>query len=61
MPSLGESIPVIREAGGEKLRYRRYESAFVGWIKVVGDQQPGESFLDKMIAGKGASRPENTE
>ena len=46
----GESAPVIREAGGDK-------SSVTGGTKVLSDQikvkvttNPGESFLDKMIA-----------
>lgn len=53
----GESAPVIREAGGDK-------SSVTGGTKVLSDQikvkvttDPGESFLDKMIAlVEGASR-----
>ncbi len=53
----GESAPVIREAGGDK-------SSVTGGTKVLSDKirvqvttQPGESFLDKMIAlVEGASR-----
>ncbi|WP_212001140.1 potassium-transporting ATPase subunit KdpB [Chitinophaga sp. HK235] len=53
----GESAPVIREAGGDK-------SSVVGGTKVLSDHikvrvttEPGESFLDKMIAlVEGASR-----
>ncbi len=53
----GESAPVIREAGGDK-------SSVTGGTNVLSDQisvkvttQPGESFLDKMIAlVEGASR-----
>ena len=53
----GESAPVIREAGGDK-------SSVTGGTKVLSDQikvkvttEPGESFLDKMIAlVEGASR-----
>jgi K+-transporting ATPase ATPase B chain len=53
----GESAPVIREAGGDK-------SSVTGGTKVLSDHivvkvntQPGESFLDKMIAlVEGASR-----
>lgn len=53
----GESAPVIRESGGDK-------SSVTGGTKVLSDQisvqvntQPGESFLDKMIAlVEGASR-----
>ena len=46
----GESAPVIRESGGDK-------SSVTGGTKVLSDQikvrvttEPGESFLDKMIA-----------
>src|SRR5690606_19600704 len=53
----GESAPVAREAGGDK-------SSVTGGTKVLSDKitvqvttQPGESFLDKMIAlVEGASR-----
>jgi K+-transporting ATPase ATPase B chain len=53
----GESAPVIREAGGDK-------SSVTGGTKVLSDHitvqvttEPGESFLDKMIAlVEGASR-----
>jgi len=58
----GESAPVIREAGGDK-------SSVTGGTKVLSDKivvqvttQPGESFLDKMIAlVEGASRQKNTK
>lgn len=53
----GESAPVVREAGGDK-------SSVTGGTKVLSDKikvrvttEPGESFLDKMIAlVEGASR-----
>ncbi len=53
----GESAPVIRESGGDR-------SAVTGGTKVLSDrivvevtQQPGESFIDRMIAlVEGASR-----
>lgn len=53
----GESAPVIREAGGDK-------SSVTGGTKILSDRilvkvtaQPGESFLDKMIAlVEGSSR-----
>jgi K+-transporting ATPase ATPase B chain len=53
----GESAPVIREAGGDR-------SAVTGGTKVLSDrivveitQEPGDSFLDRMIAlVEGASR-----
>jgi K+-transporting ATPase ATPase B chain len=57
----GESAPVIREAGGDK-------SSVTGGTKVLSDRitvkvstQPGESFLDKMIAlVEGASRKKHS-
>ena len=53
----GESAPVIRESGGDR-------SAVTGGTRVLSDRivvrvtsQPGESFLDRMIAlVEGASR-----
>ncbi len=53
----GESAPVIREAGGDR-------SAVTGGTRVLSDrivveitQEPGQSFLDRMIAlVEGASR-----
>lgn len=57
----GESAPVIREAGGDK-------SSVTGGTKVLSDQikvkvttEPGESFLDKMIALVEGASPENSE
>lgn len=53
----GESAPVIREAGGDKSSVTGGTKVLSDRIKVVVTSQPGESFLDKMIAlVEGASR-----
>ncbi len=53
----GESAPVIREAGGDKSSVTGGTKVLSDQIKVVVTTQPGESFLDKMIAlVEGASR-----
>lgn len=53
----GESAPVIREAGGDKSSVTGGTKVLSDSIKVLVTQQPGESFLDKMIAlVEGASR-----
>lgn len=53
----GESAPVIREAGGDKSSVTGGTKVLSDNIKVMVTQQPGESFLDKMIAlVEGASR-----
>ncbi|MEI6410616.1 MAG: potassium-transporting ATPase subunit KdpB [Bacteroidota bacterium] len=53
----GESAPVIREAGGDKSSVTGGTTVLSDHIKVVVTTQPGESFLDKMIAlVEGASR-----
>ena len=53
----GESAPVIREAGGDKSSVTGGTKVLSDSIKVVVTTQPGESFLDKMIAlVEGASR-----
>mgnify|MGYP002225958232 FL=1 len=53
----GESAPVIREAGGDKSSVTGGTKVLSDHIKVVVTSQPGESFLDKMIAlVEGASR-----
>ena len=46
----GESAPVIREAGGDKSSVTGGTKVLSDNIKVLVTQQPGESFLDKMIA-----------
>lgn len=53
----GESAPVIREAGGDKSSVTGGTKVLSDHIRVVVTTQPGESFLDKMIAlVEGASR-----
>ncbi|RYY36464.1 MAG: K(+)-transporting ATPase subunit B [Sphingobacteriaceae bacterium] len=53
----GESAPVIREAGGDKSSVTGGTKVLSDKIKVQVTTQPGESFLDKMIAlVEGASR-----
>lgn len=53
----GESAPVIREAGGDKSSVTGGTKVLSDTIKVLVTQQPGESFLDKMITlVEGASR-----
>lgn len=53
----GESAPVIREAGGDKSSVTGGTKVLSDKIKVMVTTQPGESFLDKMIAlVEGASR-----
>jgi K+-transporting ATPase ATPase B chain len=53
----GESAPVIREAGGDKSSVTGGTKILSDKIKVLVTTQPGESFLDKMIAlVEGASR-----
>lgn len=46
----GESAPVIREAGGDKSSVTGGTKVLSDRIEVLVTQQPGESFLDKMIA-----------
>ncbi|WP_374951335.1 potassium-transporting ATPase subunit KdpB [Mucilaginibacter sp.] len=53
----GESAPVIREAGGDKSSVTGGTKVLSDKIKVTVTTEPGESFLDKMIAlVEGASR-----
>lgn len=53
----GESAPVIREAGGDKSSVTGGTKVLSDKIKVQVTTQPGESFLDKMIAlVEGATR-----
>jgi K+-transporting ATPase ATPase B chain len=53
----GESAPVIRESGGDKSSVTGGTKVLSDHIKVIVTTQPGESFLDKMIAlVEGASR-----
>lgn len=53
----GESAPVIRESGGDRSSVTGGTKVLSDQIKVLVTTEPGESFLDKMIAlVEGASR-----
>jgi K+-transporting ATPase ATPase B chain len=53
----GESAPVIREAGGDKSSVTGGTKVLSDEVRVIVTTEPGESFLDKMIAlVEGASR-----
>ncbi len=53
----GESAPVIREAGGDRSAVTGGTMVLSDWIVVRITNEPGESFLDKMIAMvEGAAR-----
>jgi len=53
----GESAPVVRESGGDKSSVTGGTKVLSDKIKVKVSTEPGESFLDKMIAlVEGASR-----
>src|SRR5499425_590803 len=46
----GESAPVIRESGGDKSAVTGGTQVLSDWIKVRISANPGEAFLDRMIA-----------
>lgn len=46
----GESAPVIRESGGDKSSVTGGTKVLSDWLKVKITANPGETFLDKMIA-----------
>src|SRR6202161_2947637 len=53
----GESAPVIREAGGDRSAVTGGTKVLSGWIRVRITSNPGETFLDRMIAlVEGATR-----
>lgn len=53
----GESAPVIRESGGDRSAVTGGTTLVSDWLIIRGTADPGESFLDKMIAMvEGASR-----
>lgn len=53
----GESAPVIREAGGDRSAVTGGTTVLSDWLVVRVTQEPGGSFLDKMIAMvEGANR-----
>ena len=46
----GESAPVIREAGGDRSAVTGGTKVLSDWIKVRITANPGETFIDRMIA-----------
>ena len=53
----GESAPVIRESGGDRSAVTGGTKVLSDWIKVKITSNPGETFLDRMIAlVEGAAR-----
>lgn len=53
----GESAPVVREAGGDRSAVTGGTMVLSDWIVVKISSEPGQSFLDKMIAMvEGAAR-----
>ena len=46
----GESAPVIRESGGDRSAVTGGTQVLSDWIKVKISSNPGETFLDRMIA-----------
>ena len=46
----GESAPVIRESGGDRSRRHRRHRVLSDWLVVRVAANPGETFLDRMIA-----------
>ena len=53
----GESAPVVREAGGDRAAVTGGTTVLSDWIIVKISSEPGQSFLDKMIAMvEGAAR-----
>ena len=58
----GESAPVIREAGGDRSGVTGGTRVLSDWIVVKITSNPGETFLDRMIAlVEGARAPEDPE
>ncbi len=53
----GESAPVIRESGGDRSAVTGGTTVTSDWLVIKVSNNPGESFMDKMIAMvEGASR-----
>ena len=58
----GESAPVIREAGGDRSAVTGGTRVFRDSLKVRITSEPGETFLDRMIAlVEGAARQKTPE
>jgi K+-transporting ATPase ATPase B chain len=56
----GESAPVIREAGGDRSAVTGGTRVLSDWIKFRVTANPGESFLDRMIAMVEGARRQKT-
>ena len=57
----GESAPVIREAGGDRSAVTGGTRVLSDWLKIKITSNPGETFLDRMIAlVEGAERQKYT-
>ncbi len=58
----GESAPVIRESGGDRCAVTGGTSVLSDWLVVRVTVNPGETFLDRMIAMvEGAQAPEDPQ
>ena len=58
----GESAPVVREAGGDRSSVTGGTRVLSDWLVVRIAANPGEAFLDRMIAhGRGREAPEHAE
>jgi K+-transporting ATPase ATPase B chain len=56
----GESAPVIRESGGDRCAVTGGTRVLSDWIKVRISSNPGETFLDRMIALVEGARRQKT-
>ena len=56
----GESAPVVREAGGDRSAVTGGTTVLSDWIIVKISSEPGQSFLDKMIAMVGGAARKKT-
>ena len=56
----GESAPVIRESGGDRSAVTGGTKVLSDWIKVSITSNPGETFLDRMIALVEGARRQKT-
>ena len=58
----GESAPVIRESGGDRSSVTGGTRVLSDWLVVRITANPGETFLDRMIAhGRRGQTPEDAE
>ena len=58
----GESAPVIRESGGDRSAVTGGTRVLSDWLVVRITANPGETFLDRMIAhGRGRQAAEDAE